>query len=435
MNNVIIIGGGPAGSALGCYLSRAGVDNLIIEKAIHPREHVGESMVTSSTRVFKELGFLETMEEKGFVKKYGASWHAPANQGKFSIEFAEFPQPGVDQDYTYHVDRSQFDLHLLKHAEKLGSQVYQGVPAVKVLFESGKACGVRVRIGSNEVDLPARVVVDASGRQTLVGRQLKWKVKDPLFNQYAIHAWFNSVDRGKDDAADHIHIYFLPVERGWVWQIPITGQTTSMGVVVEKAVFKQAHQDLETFFWEQVQTNKNLARAMKKAERINEFKTEGDYSYCMRKFVGDGFLLVGDAARFVDPIFSSGVSIALYSAKYAAERIKHALDIDDVSEEVLWPYEERLRRGVEIWYEFICLYYKLLPLFTYFINSKKYRHQVLQLLQGEVFDRTEVQVLDAMREFVEIVENTEGHLMKSQLTDIPIDQIPEELLVTKGSKR
>lgn len=425
MSDVIIIGGGPAGSAMGSYLSMAGIDNTILESANHPRPHVGESMVTSSTRVFKELGFLETMEREGFVRKYGASWHAPQNRGKFSIEFGEFPQEGIDQDYTYHVDRSKLDHLLLKHAESLGSKVHQGVRVTQVLFEDGLARGVRVRLGDQEVDLRSKMVVDASGRNTLLGRQLRLKVKDPIFNQYTVHAWFEDVDRGSDEAADHIHIYFLPVERGWVWQIPITNAITSMGVVVEKEVFRRSHQDLEQFFQTQIQTNDNLAHAMSGARRINEFKTEGDYSYKMFRFAGNGWVLIGDAARFVDPIFSSGVSIALYSAKYAYERIRVAFETDDFSEQVFKPYEEKLRKGVGIWYEFILLYYKLLPLFTYFINSKQHRLQVLQLLQGEVYNRTEVPVLVAMRKFIELVENSDDHVFKGKLTDIPLDTLPD----------
>ena len=127
MNDVIIIGGGPAGSALGSYLSKAGISNTIFESSIFPRDNVGESLVTSTTRVFNEIGFLETMEREGFVHKFGASWHAPKGN-EFSIEFREFPQQGIDQEYTYHVNRSKFDLLLLKHAEKLGSKIYQGVP-------------------------------------------------------------------------------------------------------------------------------------------------------------------------------------------------------------------------------------------------------------------------------------------------------------------
>jgi 1H-pyrrole-2-carbonyl-[peptidyl-carrier protein] chlorinase len=420
MNDVIIIGGGPAGSAMGSYLSLAGIPNIILEGSLFPRPHVGESMVTSTTRVFEEIGFLPVMEREGFIHKFGASWHAPGGK-EFAIEFGEFPQKGIHQDYTYHVDRSKLDLLLLKHAESLGSKVYQGVHVKQVLFENGRAYGVRVLMGGIEVDLPSKIVVDASGRNTLLGNQLKIKKKDPIFNQYAVHAWYKNIDRGQPPTDDFIHIYFLPVERGWVWQIPINDEITSVGVVAEKDVFKQARLDYEAYFDAHCQINPDLVKAMRNAVRVNEFKSEGDYSYSMEKFVGDGYMMIGDAARFVDPIFSSGVSIALYSAKYGSERIRYALETNDFSEEALRPYEVKIREGVAIWYEFIRLYYKLLPLFTHFISSKKHRIEVLRLLQGDVFDRGEVPVLDAMRKYIEAVEKADTHILKPNLASIPLD--------------
>jgi len=420
MSDVIIIGGGPAGSAMGSYLSKAGISNTIFESSIFPRDHVGESLVTSTTRVFDEIGFLETMEREGFVHKFGASWHAPTGN-EFSIEFREFPQEGINQEYTYHVNRSKFDLLLLKHAEKLGSQIYQGVPVKQVLFDGARATGVRVNLGGKDIDLHSKVVVDASGRGTTIGRQQNLKKKDPIFNQYAVHAWFKGLDRGDAPSHAYIHIYFLPVERGWVWQIPITEEITSVGVVVEKEVFKQSKSGLEEYFQKHIQMNPDLAKAMKHAHRINDFKREGDYSYSMEKFIGDGYLLIGDAARFVDPIFSSGVSVALYSAKYAAREIVTAFEKDDFSAATFQPYEDTLRSGVQIWYEFIRLYYKLLPLFTHFIQSKKHRLEVLQLLQGEVFEREEVPVLKAMRDYIQKVEESDSHIFKDRLTSVPLD--------------
>jgi FADH2 O2-dependent halogenase len=320
------------------------------------------------------------------------------------------------------VDRSKLDMLLLKRAEELGSTIYQGIPVKSVLFENGYASGVRIGVGDQEIDLRSKIVVDASGRSTVLGRQLKLKVKDPFFNQYAVHAWFEGVNRGDADVANHIHIYFLPIERGWVWQIPITEEKTSMGVVLEKDAFtKIARGDMNEFFWGQMKTNDNLAQAMSNARQINDFKTEGDYSYKMSKFVGDGYLLIGDAARFVDPIFSSGVSIAMHGAKNAAEQIQIALELNDFSEAVFKPFEVKMRAGVDIWYEFIRLYYKLLPLFTIFMQSKKYREQVHRLLQGEVYDKKEVPVLEAMRQYIETVENTENHIFKEKLSDVPIN--------------
>ena len=197
MADVIIIGGGPAGSMTGSYLSKAGVDNLIIEKAMHPRRHIGESMVPSTTRNFEDIGFLPVMERENFPKKYGAAWHPTSAKGEVSIVFAEFPQPGVDQDYTYHVDRGKLDHLLLQHAKSLGSNVIQGVAVKEVLFDDDNhACGVRVDIEGQTMDIPAKMVIDCSGRATVLGGQLGLRIKDPLFNQFAVSTWFENVHRG-----------------------------------------------------------------------------------------------------------------------------------------------------------------------------------------------------------------------------------------------
>jgi flavin-dependent dehydrogenase len=419
MDNVIIIGGGPAGATIGGYLSKAGISNIIFEGANHPRQHVGESLVMSTFRVFKDLDFLGTMEAEDFVRKFGASWHAP-NGREFAAPFDQIEQEGIDQVYTYHVDRAKFDMKLLKRAEELGSKLYQGVYVKKVLFEDDCAKGVRISIAGKEMDVPAKMVIDASGRNTVIGNQLKLKKKDPLFNQYAVHAWFTGVNRGEEPTDDFIHIYFLPIERGWVWQIPITDEITSIGVVADRNVFRESFSDLETYFYTNIKTNPKSDHALHNAVRINEFKAEGDYSYSMQKFVGNNYMLVGDAARFVDPIFSSGVSVALYSAKFASEQIIRAFETGDFSEVALKPYEEKLRNGVEIWYEFIRLYYKLMPLFTRFIQSPEHRLGIMRLLQGEVFVREEVPVLDAMRKYIKAVEESDSHILKDNLTNIPI---------------
>lgn len=417
MKRVIILGGGPGGAAMGCYLSKARIPNTIIEKAMHPRAHVGESLVPATTRVLEELGFLDEMERQGFPKKYGASWNA-GSYGTFSIDFAEFPQRGVNQPYTYHVDRGRFDLALLKHAEKLGSQVIQGVTARHVTFDDSRASGVDVDVGGSHVHLPAHLVIDATGRSTLLGQQLRIKEKDPQFDQFAVHAWFKGVERGNEESRDHIRIYFLPVERGWAWQIPITDDVTSIGIVVDRKVFTGSTRDVPAYFAHHLALNNDLKLAMSSAEQINDYKLEGDYSYRMSRFVGDHYMLVGDAARFVDPIFSSGVSVALTSAKFASELITTLWSSGNFERVRLLSYEEKLKRGTQVWYEFITRYYRLLPLFTYFINNKTHREGVLQLLQGEVFDRAQTPVLDAMDEFLSSVETNDKHFLYPQLRQI-----------------
>jgi len=415
---VVVIGGGPGGSTAAAFLAREGVEVQLFESAIHPRPHVGESMVTSTTLIFDKLGFLPVMERERFPRKYGASWHPITTSAEVSIEFAEYKQPGINQDYTYHVDRSRLDALLLRHASELGAKVHQGVEVKDVLMRDGRAGGVRIEVVGQSLEVEADYVVDASGRRAVLGRKLGLLVKDPHFDQYATHAWFENVDRSQCGTPDFIHIYFLPVERGWVWQIPINDRVTSIGVVVEKREFRKAKGAVEEWFHQMIQSTPDVQRALAQAVRINDFKQEGDYSYSMSRFGGPGYRLVGDAARFVDPIFSSGVSVALTSGMFAAESILEMIHGGVDEQTGAEQYDHKLRAGVNIWYEFITSYYRLLPLFTLFIKKKEYRLQVLRLLQGDVYDRTSVPVLDAMKEFISVVESNKNHLFHKYLGNI-----------------
>lgn len=414
---VIIIGGGPAGSTLGAYLARAGINHLILDKAVHPRRHVGESLVCSTTRVFQEIDFLPVMEREGFVHKYGASWTHWAEPRQHLIRFREIPEMSITQDYTYHVDRGRFDELLLGHARSRGSRVLQGAHVDRIEFgPDGVACGVTVHHDGARSTLRCRLVVDASGRNCVLGSQLKLKRKDPQFNQFAVHSWFEGVNRGPDETADFIHIHMLPLPRGWGWQIPISREVTSIGIVTEAAEFVKTGESVEAFFRQHLASNPVLAERMASARRIHEFTREGNYSYVMERFVGNGWLLVGDSARFVDPVFSSGVSVALESAKWAAEAIAEALRRNDVHEANFASYETNQRAAVDIWREFVLLYYRLPPLFLDLIGRSESRLQVLRLLQGEVFDRKTVPILEEMRRTIAGVERDPAHPWRPYLS-------------------
>ncbi len=455
--DVGIIGGGPAGAAMGCYLAKAGVSCAIFERELFPRPHVGESFVPSSTRIFKELDFLRVMEAHGFPRKYGATWTASPQVRPYSmdwkgvdddcrpaaelraepradIRFEERAQPGVDQPYTYHVDRGIFDLALLQHASQAGAQVFEGLDVKRVDFRDGEGASpgastpnpdIVMKMGKKEIRTRVRLVVDASGRRTLVGSQLRLKIKDPVFDQYAVHTWFEGFDRGGGAAASNIHIHFLPLTNTWVWQIPINEAATSIGVVTQKKSFLGSRQSREAFFWDCLRTREDLWARASRAKKVRPLKEEADYSYAMTQFTGDRYLLLGDAARFVDPIFSTGVSIALNSARFASRDVIAALGGGGLSRSAFQTFESTMKRGVKNWYDFITVYYRLNVLFTHFVQSPAHRLDVLELLQGDVYDEEPPAVLSLMRQKVDEVEQSPRHMWHRVLGDLTANAFRE----------
>ena len=438
--DVVVIGGGPGGAAVAAYLARAGLSCTVLERETFPRPHVGESLVPSSTRVFRELDFLPTMERAGFPRKYGAAWTVADQAGVYqmdwqglapdvfaAVSFAEREQDGVTQNYTYHVDRGRFDQLLLEHAETLGAEVRFDATVTDVDFSEPDHVRVDYVNGDGASTLTARMVVDASGRRTVLGHKLDLRVRDRFFDQYALHTWFSGYDRsvmatgpGQDN---FIFIHFLPLSNTWVWQIPITDEITSVGVVTQKRSFTAARAEREKFFWDALQSRPALAEALRRSEQVRPLKAEGDYSYAMRRICGDRFVLVGDAARFVDPIFSTGVSIALNSARFAARDIIAAAETGDFGQARFETFETTMTRGVRNWYRFIALYYRLNVLFTAFVIDERYRLDVLKLLQGDVYDEDEPAVLNRMREIVSEVESNPAHLWHPYLGDLRADDL------------
>ncbi|PYU24714.1 MAG: FADH2-dependent halogenase PltA [Acidobacteria bacterium] len=426
-HDVGIIGGGPGGSAAASYLAKAGVKCMVLERD------------PASNRVLKDIGFIREMDPCGFVRKYGAVWTAAASNPIYQhdwegleadslaeIRFEERQQQGVDRNHTWHVDRGKFDMLLLQHANKLGAEVQEGIKVRDVDFSDPAMPRINYSNGKRDFHLNVKVVVDASGRHTLLGNQLKFKKPDPVFNQYAMHTWFDAYDRrlltNNEKLDDYIFVHFLPIKNSWIWQIPISNTVTSVGVVTQKRNFEKSAQSREKFFWDCISSRPELYDGLKAATQLRPLKDEGDYSYSMTQIAGDGFVMIGDAARFVDPIFSSGVSIALTCAKLATTDIIKGLQMGGpVTKDRFETYVATMRRGTANWYEFISVYYRLNVLFTAFVNDPRYRIDVLKLLQGDLYEEQKPPVLEEMKRIVREVERRENHPWHKLLGDLTGD--------------
>lgn len=409
-HDVIIVGGGPAGAVLASLLAKDGRDVLVLEKDIHPREHVGEALTPSVNVVLDRIGVLDKVEEAGFTRKPGVVWTTPAAQtGKFVyVRTADYPFPGSTRPYSFNVERDHFDAILLRHAHELGAKVLQGVPAKEVVFEDGRAVGVRIApMDGWEREVRARVVVDATGRRCLLANQLKLRQKDPTFNQFGIYSWFRGVADPPEGFGGYLFLHFLGLERAWAWQIPMRNGITSIGVVTEKSDFQKSGRKHEEFFEDLVRRNRSLWEAMEHAERIRPWYIEADYTYKNDTITGDGWLLIGDALRFIDPVFSTGVDVAVYSALHAFDAIRASLEGGD-EREAFGEFERRVSQGVETWYELTTLFYDLQIIFTLFAVGKRFKERLVRTLQGNLYMP---ETLDRARELIEEMRGSYEKIM------------------------
>ena len=382
--DVIIIGGGPAGSTLGTLLAQNGHRALILEKDIHPRDHVGESLVPSTNLVFDRIGFLGKMNDAKFIPKPGTGWNGPRSPiWKFvEIPLFEIPIPGNPQPYTYHVERDAMDAMLIRHAHEAGAKVLQGVKVTDVLFEDGRAVGVRAQVDDGwERTLRAKVVVDASGRRCFIARKLKFLKKDRSFNQFCVYSWFENVKRPPKHLYGWGLFYFIGMNQAWGWQFPLRDGKESVGIVVDKEDFQKAGADPDAFFKSMVARSRQFTHTMEHAERIRPYWVEGDYSYKIDRYGGPGWLMIGDALRFVDPIFSSGVDVALFSALYAYEAIEQSFRTGN-EQHAFDAFHDKVNMGVDSWYDTIRLFYKLQNLLTRFAVHATWRPYIIRALQG-----------------------------------------------------
>lgn len=359
--DVAVIGGGPGGAALATFLARAGHRCIVFEQAKFPRYHIGESLIPHTHGIFERLGLLPQLRASAFPVKHSVRF--VEHSGKESMPFYFSKTIPGERARTWQVERSQFDRMMLDHARASGVEVHEQTSIDEVLFEGARAIGVRlVPAGGSAIEVRAKVVVDASGRACVIGRQLGLRSPLPELRKASVWGYFRGGQRLPGIDAGETTMFLIP-GGGWFWYIPLPDDMVSVGLVADpEYVFSQSD-NMEAAFTREVALCAALAERLTVAERVGAVRGSRHLAYLNRQTCGDGWVMIGDARAFLDPIYSSGLYLALGSAELAAQCIDEGLKSGDVSAAVLGRFEPALWKGVDVVRRLIHAFYD--PAFSF----------------------------------------------------------------------
>ena len=353
--DAIVIGGGPAGSTAAAVLSARGRRVVVLEKEKFPRYHIGESLLPYGYFTLERIGVLDRMKASHFPKKYSVQFVGAS--GRASVPFYFFQQLEHEASMTWQVLRSEFDQMLLDNAREKGAEVIEEITA-RELIQSGDAIiGVKAVAKDGETrEFHAPVTIDATGRDAFAVSRNGWKVRDPYLNKIAVWTYFKGAlrDPGIDEGATTVA--YVP-EKGWFWYIPLPDDVVSVGVVAEKDyLYKEAH-DIPAIFHGQVKKNAWIEQHLAAGQQFGPYRVTGEFSYRSRYCATDGLVLAGDAFGFLDPVFSSGVFLALRSGELVGDAVEAALAAGDVSAARFCEYGAQVCQGVEAMRKLVYAFY------------------------------------------------------------------------------
>ena len=388
--DVLVIGGGPAGSTVAPLLAEMGYKLVLLDKARHPRFHIGESLLPANLPLFERLGVGAEVRAIG-MEKWGAEFVSPHHDHKQAFHFAEAWDKSMP--YAYQVKRAEFDTVLIRNAARKGVAVHEGCKVRRVDFlpDNGGAVVSASHDDGREEAWLARFVVDASGRDTFLANRFRIKQRNPRHNSSAVYGHFAGARRNEGQAEGNITIFWF--EHGWFWFIPMQGGVTSVGMVTWPYFMQtRGGRSLEQFLADGIASCPALAERLADARLVNEVEATGNFSYVSERNHGPNYLLLGDAYAFIDPVFSSGVWLAMNSGVIGAETIDACLKNPAAAGAALKRFDRLMKRGPK---EFSWFIYRVTnPIMRDFFmgpkNIFRVKEALLSVLAGDIFGKTPI---------------------------------------------
>ena len=403
--DAIVIGGGPAGASSAAILAEYGHRVLVLEREKFPRYHIGESLIPFTYQPLDRLGLIPKMKASGFVKKYSVVFISPNGRASQPFYFFNrYDRESVAQ--TWQVLRSEFDEMLLNNARAKGAEVIEEIKVLELLREGERVVGVRAMKKDGEiVEFRAPITLDCSGKEAFTAVRNGWRTKDPYLNKVAVWTYYKGSKRepGIDEGATTVA--YVP-EKGWFWHIPQHNDMLSVGVVAEgKYLTRDGVREPEKIFKREIEQNAWIKDHLSVGEQVGPYYIINEYTQHARHCGSEGLLLVGDAFAFLDPVFSSGLMLALKSGTMAGEEVHKAIVAKDFSAERFTGYGRHMREGVENMRKLVYAFYN--PDFSFKKVIDKYPEaagEITDCLSGDV-NKDFTPLWKKFREFVPLPED------------------------------